>query len=397
MEVRPGHPSRNLRILLIGRVLRAFGFGFATVLLAIDLQGRGLSSTEIGVVLAVGLAAASLTGLLTVMVASRLSRRATLAAIGALMSLCGLDLALAGPFWLLVLSGLTGMMGAASVDLGPFLAIEQAILTRAVPPTTRNRAFARYSLAGALAGAAGGFAAGLGTTPLRVQGFFILFALLGLITALTPLLLSDEVEHEAQGPIFGSFRPVMGLSALFSLDSLGNGLVVNSVLAYWLHIRFGATPAVLGPSFAVMSLLGALSLEMSGRLADRIGLVNTMVFTHLPSNVLVMLVPFAPGLGWALALLFLRATVVQMDQPARQAYVVSIVRPSERGGALALTGAVRGVAQSFGPAVTGVAIHAAALGLPFLLGGGLKLSYDLALYCGFRQRKGDHEAVGLGR
>ncbi|HEX6548069.1 MAG TPA: MFS transporter [Candidatus Dormibacteraeota bacterium] len=384
---------RDYWVLMTARVVRAFGFGYSAVLVGIHLQARGLSAPQIGLVLSVGLAAASLTGLASAAATARIGRRMTLSLIGILMALCGLDLAFATSPWLLVLAGVTGMMGIASTDLGPFLAVEQAVLAQAADPSTRNRAFARYSLTGGLAGAAGGFAAALGTSLHRTELFFMVFAGLGVVTALLPVLLSPDVEGNREEPVFGNFRPLIGLSALFALDSLGNGLVVNAVIAYWLHVKFSVSPAVLGPSFAVMSLLGAFSFELSGRLADRIGLVNTMVFTHLPSNLLLMLIPFAPAFPVALGILLVRALVVQMDQPARQAYVVSIVKPSERSGALAITGAVRGVANGVGPVVTGAAIQAASLGIPFYIGGTLKTLYDIGLYFGFRRRMGDHEEL----
>jgi MFS family permease len=163
------------------------------------------------------------------------------------------------------------------------------------------------------------------------------------------------------------------------------------VIAYWLHVRFGVGAALLGPVFAGAALLQTLSYEASGRLSSRFGLINTMVFTHLPSNVLLLLVPFSPSLSWAIGLLLARFALAQMDVPARQAYVVSIVPPAQRAGAVAMTGAVRGVAQSFGPALAGIAIGTAAFGLPFFAAGGLKIVYDLALFGAFRRRKADHE------
>jgi MFS family permease len=385
--------ARDYRLLMAARVARAFGFGFSAVLVAVHLQWRGLSPPQIGLALSIGLAAASLTGLVAAPAAARFGRRVTLACIGLLMAACGFDLAFATQVWAIVLAAATGMIGAASTDLGPFLAVEQAMLTQASDAPGRNRAFARYSLTGGLAAAVGGFAAALGTDLERTQGFFVAFGVVGLVTALLPLLLSKGVEGVSEGPVFGSVRPLIGLSALFALDSLGNGLVVNAVIAYWLHVRFGASPAILGPGFAVMSLLGAGSFELAGRLADRIGLVNTMVFTHLPSNLLLFLMPFAPTLPVAIAILVLRSTVVQMDQPARQAYIVSIVKPRERSGALAITGAVRGVANGVGPVATAAAIQAASLGIPFFVGGALKCLYDLGLYLGYRRRLGDHETA----
>jgi MFS family permease len=388
---------RDLHILLAARVLRAFGFGFSAVLIAVHLQARGLNPAWIGVVLAIGLGSASFTGLAAAWLASRIGRRLILAWVGILMALCGIDLALAATPWLLLLAGLTGMMGLANADLGPFLAVEQAMLTETTTAAGRNRAFGRYSFTGAIGIAGGGLAASAGTGLGRTILFYLLFAALGLVTAMLPLFLSRKVEGEVRdAPAFGSLRPLLGLSALFALDSLGGGLVVNAVIVYWLHVRFGAGPEILGPAFAAMSVLMAVSLEVAGRLADQIGLVNTMVFTHLPSNVLLILVPFAPSLWWAIGLLLLRSLIVSMDQPARQAYVVSIVPPNERSGALAVTGAVRGVALAAGPAVTGIAIQAAALGLPFFAGGGIKILYDLALWAGFRRRFGDHEAAEKG-
>jgi len=375
-------------LLFFARGLRAFGFGFSAVLIGIHLEHRGLSAGLIGLTLGLGLAAASLSGLASAWIAHRIGRRRTLALSGALMAVTGLDLALATSPALLVVAGLTGMLGAASVDLGPFASIEQTMLAEAVPATGRNLAFARYSLTAGLLNAAGAAAAAIASS---TAAFFVLYAALGLATGLAPLLMSRRLEATGPAVAFGPFRPLAYLAALFALDSLGGGFVANAVIAYWLHARFGAGALFLGPAFAGIALLQAVSYEVSGRLANRIGLVNTMVFTHLPSNLLLLLVPFSPNLGAAVAVLFARFALSQMDVPARQAYVLSIVPPAERAGAVAMTGAVRGVAQSFGPVLSGLAIGAAAFGLPFFAGGGLKILYDLALFRGFRHRRAEHE------
>ncbi len=384
---------RDYRLLLLIRLLRSFGFGFIPVLLGLRFEERGLGGGQLGVALAIGVLAAALSGLPLAVLASKLGRRPVLTAIGLLMSLTGADLALATQPTLLVLAGVTGMLGASGADLGPFLAIEQAALVDSVPDQRRNRAFGRYSLTGGLAIAAGGLVASLGTNAARVEILFLLFAALGGLTAAISLLLSPGAAPATAGPIISraSARPLAGLAALFGVDALGGGLVLQTVVAYWLHVRFGAGSALLGPSFALIALVQAGSYEVASRLADRIGLVRTMVFTHLPSNVLLMLVPFSPNLAVALALLTVRFSLSQMDVPARQAYVASIVPPAERAGALALMGAVRGVMQAAGPLIAGVAIQAAAAGLPFLLAGGLKISYDLGLYAAFSQRPGGHE------
>ncbi len=387
--------GRDYRLLLFIRVLRSFGFGFVPVLLGLRFEQRGLGAGQLGAALSIGVLAAALSGLPLAALASRLGRRPVLAATGLLMAVTGADLALATQSALLVLAGITGMLGASGADLGPFLAIEQAALVDSVPDQRRNRAFGRYSLTGGLAVAAGGLVASLGTSPVRVEMLFLLFAALGVLTGLASLFLSTPVGTVSTGPIISraSARPLAGLAVLFGVDALGGGLVLQTVIVYWLHIRFGAGSALLGPSFALIALVQAGSYEVASRLADRIGLVRTMVFTHLPSNVLLILVPFSPNLPVALGLLTARFAIAQMDVPARQAYVASIVPPAERAGALALTGTVRGVMQAIGPLIAGVAIQAAAAGLPFLLAGGLKITYDIGLYAAFSQRPGAHETL----
>jgi len=385
-------------LLLAGRGLRAFGFGFAAVLVGVHLELRGLSGTSIGLTLGFGLAAASLSGLATTYLAARVGRRIALSLCGLLMALTGLDLAVATQEVWLIASGFTGMLGAASVDLGPFASVEQAALAESVSPLRRNIAFARYSLTAGLFNAAGGLAAGLGSGLNGSRGFFLLYAAIGLVTAGLPLFLTKRVESELHEPAFGALRRpevrrvLVGLSALFALDSFAGGFVTNAVISYWLHVRFGAGPALLGPIFAGVALLQALSYEVSGRLSGRFGLINTMVFTHLPSNVLLLLVAFSPTLGWAVGFLFARFLLSQMDVPARQAYVVSIVPPADRAAAVAVTGAARGVAQAFGPPIAGIAIGAAAFAVPFYAGGGLKIIYDVALYAAFRSRRAGHES-----
>lgn len=383
----------DYRLLLAARVLRAFGFGFSGVLLGLDLEAHGFSSSAIGAVLAIGVLAGSLYGFPMAALAARVGRRKVLVGIGGLMALTGVDLSLAHQPWLLLLAGATGMLGASSVDLGPFSALEQSMLAEAVPSWRRNMAFGRYSLSGGLAAAAGGLAATFASSS-ALSAFFGLYALLGVGTAALAAFLSPGVENRQPGPVLSraSRKPLAQLSALFALDSLGGGLVIQSVIAYWLHVRFGAGVTVLGPALAAMALVQAGSYEVAARLADRIGLIRTMVFTHLPSSVLLMLVPLAPTLWLAVAILVLRFAISQMDVPARQAYVASIVPAADRAGALALTGTVR-VGQSIGPALAGVAIQAAAYGVPFLLAGALKIAYDLGLYFGFRGRPAEHEIV----
>jgi MFS family permease len=372
---------RDFRVVLATRLLRAFAFGFAAVLIGILLEHRNMRPEQIGIALAIGLVAASLLGLPAAAAARRFGRRRVLAACGLLMAVTGVDLAFATNTTLLTLAGATGMLGA-SVDLGPFLPIEQAMVAESVAGDRQPAAFGHYSLTGGLAAAAGALAAVFASTPQRLQAFFVVFAVAGLATAALPLFVSSGAESTAPGPMLSraSLRPLAALSALFALDALGGGFIVQPVVAYWLHVRFGAGANVLGPSFAAIAVAQAASFEVAPLIAKRIGLVRTMVFTHLPSNILLLVVPFSPSLPIATALLIVRYSISQMDVPTRQAYVVSIVPPAERAGALALTGSVRGVAQAIGPVLAGIAIQAAAFGVPFFAGGGLKIAYDVSLY-----------------
>jgi len=385
------HRRIDLGILFFVRFIRAVAFGFAAVLVGIYLQARHIDPLQIGIVIAVGFAAAAITGLLAANGQARFGRRRTLAATGVLMLASGIVFAFGGTFWLFLVAGLTGMLGVAGTDTGPFLSVEQAVLTDATTAAGRNRAFGRYSLTGSLAGAGGAAMASFGSSTFQIQLLFVLYAVVGLITAILPLFLSPDIEGEPHAPAFGNLRPLIGLSALFGVDSFGSGLIARAMLAYWLHLKFGATPAILGPTFAAMQLLGAFAYELAGRLADRIGLINTMVFTHLPSNLMLLLFPFLPNLTLAIGLLIVWSAAQGMDVPARQAYVVSIVKPNERSGAVAVTGLARGLASAAGPAITGAAIQSAALGTPFIVAGVVKALYDVALYIGYKSRPGEHE------
>ncbi|TMC09628.1 MAG: MFS transporter [Chloroflexi bacterium] len=372
-------------LLLAGRV------GFSAVLLGLHLERRGLPPAQIGLAVTVALLTAALSGLLAAGLSRRLGRRAVLAGIGVLMGATGFVLGLSADHLVLILAGATGMLGAAGLDVGPFLAVEQPMLAESVPARGRNLAFARYSLSGALAGAAGGLAATFATDLSRSALLYLLYGGLGLATAALPLLLSGRVEAVPAPPTRFELRPLAGLAALFGVDALGGGFIANAVIAYWLHARFGAGAQVLGPAFAGIGLVQAAAYELSGRLGNRIGLVNTMVFTHLPSNLFLLAVPLSPNLTWALVLLFLRFSTSQMDVPARQAYVVSIVPPAHRASAVATTSAVRGLGLAVGPYLSGLSIQAALFGIPFFAGGALKIAYDLGLYAGFRSRRAQHE------
>jgi MFS family permease len=384
---------RDLRLILAARLLRGAAFGMSAVAIGLQLERLHFSSVAIGTVITVAVLSAAIAGLAAAALAARVGRRTTLAVAGGLMALCGADLASQSEPWLVALAALTGMLGTGNIDFGAFASVEQASLAESAVPNRRNLAFARYSLTGGLAAAAG---AAIATTATDLRSGRLLFAgyaAIGIITAGLALMLSRRAEGQvASLPLSTRLvRRLAPLSGLFAVDAIGGGLVTNAIVAYWLHVRFGASTAVLGPAFSVIALLQSASQEVSGRLANRIGLVRTMVFTHAPSNLLLGLVPFSPNLPWAIGILFARFSLSQMDVPARQAYVVSIVPPGERAGAVAITGLVRGVGQAVGPLVAGAAIQGAALGLPFFLASGLKLTYDASLFGLFRNRRAEHE------
>ncbi len=388
----------DARLLMAARFLRAFAFGFAAVLVGVHLQRRGLSSFEIGVGLGVGVLAAGVSGLGFAYVANRWGRRWALALTGLLMALSGLDLAIASSPVLLLLAGVTGMLGASGVDAGPFLPVEQAVLTEAVSPPERNRAFGRYSLLGGVAGTVGGLASGLATDLARSQTFFLAFAIVGIVTAVVPCFLSPAVERDRHPALaWTPRRSVFGLAALFMLDAGAGGFILPSMVAYWFAVQFGATPQQLGVTFAIANALQTASFEAAWRLADRIGLINTMVWTHLPAQLFLLFIPFTPNLYIAVAFYLANAAFASMDVPARQAYLVSIVPRNEREGTLAVTGAARNFSQVFGPVLSGLAVQFTAMAAPFVACTALKLVYLGLLYGRFRGVPGEHERAVAGR
>jgi len=286
------------------------------------------------------------------------------------------------------------------------------VLSQLVPDDSRTQVFAWYNLAGAFATALGALASGglaqvlqgRGIDPLSsyrvvVGGYALLGVLLaGLFSRLSPAAEAPAVAAQATlAHHFGlhrSRRVVLKLSALFSLDAFAGGFVVQSIVVYWFHIRFGVEPAVLGAIFFGANLLAGLSALMAARIAARIGLINTMVYTHIPSNVLLMLVPLMPTLPLAVAVLLLRFSISQMDVPTRQSYTMAVVDPDERSAAAGVTGIARTVGASLAPVFTGPLLTSAALlSVPFFLAGGLKIVYDLALYRSFRAIKPPEEAA----
>jgi len=402
----PGWVSADGRRILAARAVRNFAYGFLSVLLGIYLEALGYTAVHVGVVLMATLLGSALLSLLFAAVADRWGRRRLLAGSAGLMAVAGTIYALGAPYPVLILGALTGTLGTTSGEVGPFLSLEQAILPETCPDTRRTQLFSLYNLQGSVAASLGALCAGL---PALLQGWFgierlvalklmlVLYALLAIATLRLFLRLSPGVEvgHHSAGPrrapLHRSRRIVLGLSALFGLDSLAGGFVVQSLIAFWFFRRWGAGPEILGPLFLAAGLLQAASYLVAAKVAGRIGLLNTMVFTHLPSNVLLMLIPAMPSLEFAAACLLLRMSLSQMDVPTRQSYIVAVVDPEERTAAASLTNVARNVAQATTPALAGYAMEVLSLGLPFLLGGGLKIVYDLLLLAAFRHVKPPEE------
>ena len=395
--------SSDARRILLIRALRAFAYGFGSVLLGVSLEAAGFSGMEVGAILTATLVgSAALTALLGY-AGDRIGRRTAHVGLSLLMAGAGTVFAVTDSFWVLLLAALSGTVATAALESGPFVTLEQAIIPQATPQEQRNRVFGIYNAVAAIAGSLGALAAG---GPAFFRGFFpalptsqrwfLLYAALGIAAALLAARLSPRVEigqteeRRAQ-PLRRSRRIVFGLSGLFALDAFGGGFVLQAFIVYWFRVRFDASPELLGLVFFAVGILQSVSFLVAARLAGRIGLVNTMVFTHLPSNVLLAAIPFAPNLELALFLLLARFALSQMDVPARQSYVVAVVDPGEHTAAASVTNAARTVAQAVSPALAGALLQSLALGAPFILAGALKGIYDLGLLAAFRNVKPKEE------
>jgi predicted MFS family arabinose efflux permease len=383
----------------------------------LHLAAAGLSEARIGLLLSLTLAGDTVLSLWITTRADRAGRRQMLLLGAGLMVLAGAVFALSRDFWLLLAAATLGIISPAGNEVGPFLAIEQAALSQAVPDASRTRVFARYALAGAAATALGSLAGGwlaaglqrAGSSPLSAyRAVALAYAGLGAVLLLLFTRLSPAAESPARSagrPAFlapglglGRSRGVVArLSGLFAVDAFAGGFVVQSLVAWWFHRRFGLEEQWLGALFFGANLLAGLSALAAGWLAARIGLVNTMVATHLPSNVLLLLVPLMPSLELAAGVLLVRFSISQMDVPTRQSYTMAVVEPAERSAAAGVTGIARTVGSSLAPLAAGPLYASAALsGVPFFVAGGLKIAYDLLLWRSFRRLRPPEEAPRAG-
>lgn len=399
--------TQDGRLILAARGIRTFAYGFLSVLLGVYLDGLGFSPWQVGAVLTATLTGSAGLTILFTSVADRYGRRRMLSISALLMAGAGLLFAITNRYPLLILASLTGTIGATSGEVGPFLSLEQAALPQTASPQRRNLLFGIYNTVGGLAGAAGSLFAAtpallrtwLGVTELASLRFmFVVYAILATAALLLIRRLSEAIELTPEdrrlgGGLHDSKPIVLKMAALFGLDSLAGGFIVQSLIAFWFHLRWGAGPELLGPIFLGVGLLQSASYLVASRVADRIGLINTMVFTHLPSNILLMLVPAAPTLQVAIVLILARHALSQMDVPARQSYIMAIVTPRERAAAAGYTNVVRNLAQAITPVISGYAMQVVSLGLPFVVGGGLKVIYDLMLFGMFRSIREPEERV----
>jgi MFS family permease len=391
--------------ILIARGVRAFGDGFVALLVPIYLIEIGFSPFAVGAIVTSTLLGTALLTLWVGIIANRHSLRRLLIAAALLMTATGLGFAATTSFWPLLLIAFVGTMNPTSGDASIFLPLEQTALTQTVEPRRRTALFARYSVIGSLAGALGilaaalpDFAAGwVGANRIPVmQAMFGIYAMLGIVSLLLYRPLSPAIEQDnavPQPPLGRSKRLVYGLAALFGIDSFGTGFLVQSLLALWLYQSFQISVTTAAAILFWSGLFSAASYLVAVPIAARIGLINTMVFTHLPSNILLMLLPFAPDLEIAIALLLARSALSQMDVPTRASYVMAVVAPEERPAAASFTQVPKTFAWAAGSLISGYLMTLSAFGWPLLIGGAVKGIYDILLLLKFQKVRPPEEAA----
>jgi MFS family permease len=408
--------DRDVALLFLTRAVRMFGYGLLSVVLVLYLTALGLSAGEVGLLLALTLLGDAAVSLWLTTHADRIGRRKVLVAGAGLMLAAGLAFVATPVYVVLVVAATIGVISPSGNEVGPFLAVEQASLSQIVAAGSRTGLLARYQLVGSFSTAIGALVGG-GIAQLAIQGgaspagayrlVIVGYALAGIALALLFTRVStrvevpaDEVTDQAIRTRLGlhrSQRVVLRLSALFALDAFAGGFVIASFITLWFRDRFGVDPAALGALIFGANLLAGLSALAAGPLARRFGLIRTMVFSHLPSNVLLLLVPFMPTLPLAAAVLLIRFSISQMDVPTRQSYTIAIVAPDERSAAAGVTGIARSLGVAASPLIAAPLFLSAALAwTPFVIAGGLKIAYDLLLYRAFKAHRAPEEVRAEG-
>jgi MFS family permease len=399
-------------LLFSTRILRLFAYGFVSVVLALYLAQVGFGSGQIGLIFTLALAGDAAISLWLTTSADRFGRRRTLIIGALLMILAGIVFTLARNWAVLAVAAIIGVISPSGHEIGPFLSVEQASLTQLLPDARRTQVFAWYNLAGSFAAAAGALFGGWLAQGLQGAGVAVIdsyravltgYVFAGVLLAVLFLFVSPAVEapirQKPDVPVFlglhRSRRVVFSLSALFAMDAFAGALIVQSFMAYWFQVRFAVPTGVIGTIFFATNILAGFSALLAAWLARRIGLINTMVFTHIPSSLFLMLVPLMPTLPLAAGFLILRASISQMDVPTRQSYTMAVVEPDERSAASGVTTIARSVGAAASPVLSGIFLSSALLfNLPFFLAGCLKITYDILLYFRFRALKPPEE-MGL--
>ncbi len=400
--------TRDVTLLFVSRGLRMFANGSAVLVLVLYLAGLGFDGGAIGILLALTLLGGTLFSLVLTTRADRWGRRRVLILGGILMGLASLVFVISDNYVVLIIAAIIGMISPSGGDVGPFLPIEQASLSQILPDRSRTPAFGWYQVAGSVSAGLGALVGGFTVTLLKGAGWSVLdgyrvvigisvvvgFVLAGLFLLASPRI---EVDRAAipSGSRFGIHKSkgvVARLSALFAVDSFASGLIPMGLVLYWIHIRFGVEESGLGGISLGFSFLTGISAPLSVWVARRIGLVNTMVWTHIPASLMLMIIPFMPTVELTVAVVLVRAMITQMDIPVRQSYTLAVVEPDERSATAGLTNMVRSLSQAAGPGIsTPLLLVPATWVIPFLLGGALKVGYDLTLWRLFRSRPAPEE------
>jgi len=400
----------DFKILFTTRIVRLFCYGFLSVIFALYLAQVGLPEQQIGLLFTLTLAGDAGISLWLTTSADRFGRKRTLI-VGALLMLgAGIVFIVTRNVVVLMAAAIIGVISPSGNEIGPFLSVEQAALSHLLPDAKRTQVFAWYNLVGSFATATGALAGGWLAQLLQARGMPALdayrvvlmgYSIGGLLIGLLFLSLSRDVEVDTTSQtvstptvlgLHKSRNVVIKLSALFSIDAFAGGFVVQSLIAYWFYVKFGIDAGIIGSIFFGANVLAGISALLAVRIANKIGLINTMVFTHVPSNILLILVPLMPTLPLAITVLLLRFSISQMDVPTRQSYTMAVVSPDERSAASGVASIARSVGAAISPSLTGIFLaNPALLSLPFFLSGGLKIIYDVLLYRSFSTMKPPEE------
>jgi MFS family permease len=402
--------SRDGKLLLTARIVRTFSYGFLSIILAIYLKLMGFNEIFIGILLTATLVNSVIFNLFASFYADKIGRKKILIIYAILMAISGAIFLVTNNYVALIASALIGTINVTGTEVGAFLSIEQAILPQTVNDIKkRNSIFAIYNMAGTFAMSAGVLLSGFPQYVQKLYGFhqvesirilFLFYSICAVIVIGIYFFLSKKIELDPNIAKTVSVRTispkskgiVTKLSSLFAVDSFAGGFVIQSIISFWFFSKFGADLTTLSYIFSISGILTAFSFLFATKIASRIGLINTMVFTHIPSNVLLILLAFAPTFPVAIGIYLARMSLSQMDVPARQSYIVSVVNEDERMSAAAVTNTSRNIAQAVSPSLAGAIIQSLSLSAPFIVGGLLKIVYDIGVYVNFRKIKPPEES-----